>query len=144
VISYSFPFRRAILTFSDLEALAGFRKKGKFGDFPIDDETTVGGENEEGTAVTDHDSSDDDDTRSAGRRRRMSIASSVSSIHSRMSQLSPVPEDGDLDDNDDAPTVQKPKRQKLSAEDAGLSKMAIKEAANEEESESDSNETMDE
>jgi hypothetical protein len=122
-----------MLTFSDLEALQEFRKKGKFGDFPIDDESTVGRQGD-GAAVSDHDSSDDDETRSStGRRRRMSIASSVSSIHSRMSQLSPVLEEG----NDDAPTVQAAKRQKLSAED-----MAIEEAANEEDSESA--ETMDE
>jgi hypothetical protein len=141
-----------MLTFSDLEALHEFRKKGKFGDFPIDDESTVGGQGEDGgesqAAVSDHDSSDDDETRSStGHRRRMSIASSVSSIHSRMSQLSPVLEEGattagDLEGNDDGPTVQAAKRQKLSADDGGLSKMAIEEA-NEDESESD-DQTMDE
>lgn len=141
-----------MLTFSDLEALHLFREKGKFGDFPIDDESTVGGQGEDGgrsgAAVSDHGSSDDDDeTRSStGHRRRMSTASSVSSIHSRMSQLSPVPEEGataagNLEGNDDAPTVQAAKRQKLSTEDGGLSKMAIEEA-NEEESDSD--EVMDE
>jgi chromosome condensin MukBEF MukE localization factor len=129
-----------MLIYSDLEALDEFRKKGKFGDFPIDDESTVAGDGDgDGTAVTDHDSSgdDDDETRSSvHRNRRMSIASSVSSIHSRMSQLSPVLEEG-ARAGGGGDTIKAAKRQKkLSTEE-----MAIEEA-NEEESDSSDN-TMD-